>query len=1125
MTSESDNVVVTELAPVATPTVAQVPAMPTAVPIFVSPGEKPEKFSGLNFKRWQQKMLFYLTTLNLARFLTEDAPKLKEDEHDIQVISAIDAWKHSDFLCRNYVMNGLADSLYNVYSDKKTDKELWESLDRKYKTEDAGAKKFVVGRFLDYKMVDSKTVAKTNNNKGKGSKLGPKGGISKKPKFQGKCFNCGKQGHKSVDCRLPKKNKPKEANVIDDITKNVYDIDLTTVVSEVNLVGSNPKEWWIDTGATLHVCSDKKMFSTFEPIENGEKMFMGNSATSEIKGQGKVILKMTSGKELTLTNVLYVPEIRKNLVSGSLLNNHGFRLVFESNKVVLSKSRMYVGKGYMSDGMWKLNDEAIEKFVLYKTEVENQLNKKIKVLRSDRGGEYESPFVDICAQHGIIHETTAPYSPQSNGVAERKNRTKKKAEKTPYELWKGRKPSYTYLRMWGCLAKVAVPPPKKVKIGPKTIDCIFIGYAHNSNAYRFLVYESNIPDIHKNTIMESRNASFFEDVFPCEPQTFKEAVNSTEGLMWKEAIKSEIDSILQNHTWELVDLPPGCKPLSSKWIFKRKMKVDGSIDNLMVLAIAALRNLEIHQMDVKTAFLNGDLDEEIYMEQPEGFSAPGQEKKVCKLVKSLYGLKQAPKQWHEKFDNVMLSHGFKINECDKCVYVKDTEHGYVIVCLYVDDMLIVGSDDKMITSTKNMLNSRFDMKDMGLADVILGIKIKRTSDELILSQSHYVDKILGKFDKDNSGVARTPVDVTLHLSKNKGESVSQVEYSRIIGSLMYLMSCTRPDIAYAVSKLSRYTSNPGAKHWQGIIRVLKYLRFTRDYGLHYMRYPAVLEGYSDANWISNVKDSKSHSGYVFTLGGAAVSWKSSKQTVIARSTMESEFIALDKCGEEAEWLRHFLEDIPSGQSLCLQFAYIVIVNLQLVEHRVICIMEDSCVRYVIIYINGRAVQGHRVYCLASRVNIFLQGKVQGVTPTSSIQNSKSLKKPNSFWLSEPVCVLPSLKSINSGRLSFKIVQKNFGVLSECLRVPSFRVRDRVEQFPVRRSGCRVLLLPFEDRFILGDRRLAILKAPVEKANLFKEIVFSTRLGIIGMVPARLQKTTMGYHFRGRNFVGQEFYII
>ena len=169
----------------------------------------------------------------------------------------------------------------------------------------------------------------------------------------------------------------------------------------------------------------------------------------------------------------------------------------------------------------------------------------------------------------------------------------------------------------------------------------------------------------------------------------------------------------------------------------------------------------------------------------------------------------------------MMSHDFKINECDKCVYVKKTEHGYVIVCLYVDDMLTIGSDDKMITSTKNMLNLRFDMKDLTLIDVILGIKIKRTSDGLILSQSHYVDiNILGKFDKDNSGIARTPVDVTLHFSKNKVESVYQIEYYRVIDNLMYLMSCTRPDIAHAVNKLSRYTSNPGAKHWQGIIKIL-----------------------------------------------------------------------------------------------------------------------------------------------------------------------------------------------------------------------------------------------------------------------------------------------------------------
>ena len=226
-------------------------------------------------------------------------------------------------------------------------------------------------------------------------------------------------------------------------------------------------------------------------------------------------------------------------------------------------------------------------------------------------------------------------------------------------------------------------------------------------------------------------------------------------------------------------------------------------------------------------------------------------------MKSLYVLKQAPKQWHDKFDNVMMSHDFKINECDKYVYVKDIEHKYVIVCLYIDDMFLIRSNDKMITYTKNMLNSRFDLKDLGLANVILAIKIKRTSDEIILSQSHYVDNILEKFDKDKSSIAKTPVDVTLHFSKNKAKSISQVEYSKVIGSLIYLVSCTRPNIAYAVNKLSKYTSNPRVKHWQRILRELMYLIFTHNYGLYYIRYHTILEGYRDANWISNVQDSKS----------------------------------------------------------------------------------------------------------------------------------------------------------------------------------------------------------------------------------------------------------------------------
>ncbi|GJX25762.1 zinc finger, CCHC-type containing protein [Tanacetum coccineum] len=269
---------------------------------------------------------------------------------------------------------------------------------------------------------------------------------------------------------------------------------------------------------------------------------------------------------------------------------------------------------------------------------------------------------------------------------------------------------------------------------------------------------------------------------------------------------------MHNDTWELTDLPHGCKALGCKWILKRKMKVDGSIDKykarlviqgfrqkegidffdtyapvaristiILLLALAAIHDLVIHQMDVKTAFLNGDLDEEIYMKQPEGFVMPGHERKVCKLKKSLYGLKQAPKQWHQKFDDVVLSNGFSLNQANKCMYSKfDASGKGVIICLYADDMLIFGTDQDQVNKTKEFLSSNFDMKDLGEAEVIL--------------------------------------DPTMKFRPNKGTPVSQLEYSRAIGCHMYAMISTRPDIAFVVGKLSRYTSNPSALHWQALGR-------------------------------------------------------------------------------------------------------------------------------------------------------------------------------------------------------------------------------------------------------------------------------------------------------------------
>uniref|UniRef100_A0A2N9G4N1 Retrovirus-related Pol polyprotein from transposon TNT 1-94-like beta-barrel domain-containing protein n=1 Tax=Fagus sylvatica TaxID=28930 RepID=A0A2N9G4N1_FAGSY len=306
-------------------------------------------------------MLFYLTTLNLAKFLYEDAPTLNENESDRQVAAAIDAWKHTDFLCKNYILNGLDNTLYNVYSQIKTARELWDSLDKKYKTEDAGTKKFIVGRFLDYKMLDSKTVISQvqelqliqHEIYAEGMTLSESFQVAtiieKFPSSWKEFKNYLKHKCKEIKLedlimrlRIEEDNRTSEKAIWNQTIEskaNVVEHNNKNMMLTVNLVGDT-KEWWVDTGATRHICSDKKMFSTYHSIEHGEQLFMGNSSTAKVEGKGKVILKMTSGKELTLNDVLHVPDIRKNLVSGSLLSKNGFKLVFESDKFARTYTRM-----------------------------------------------------------------------------------------------------------------------------------------------------------------------------------------------------------------------------------------------------------------------------------------------------------------------------------------------------------------------------------------------------------------------------------------------------------------------------------------------------------------------------------------------------------------------------------------------------------------------------------------------------------------------------------------------------------------------------------------------------------------------------------------------------------------
>jgi hypothetical protein len=304
-------------------------------------------------------------------------------------------------------------------------------------------------------------------------------------------------------------------------------------------------------------------------------------------------------------------------------------------------------------------------------------------------------------------------------------------------------------------------------------------------------------------------------------------------------------------------------------------------------------------MDVKTVFLNGELEEEIYINQPQDFVVKGQEHKVCKLIKSLYGLKQAPRQWHIKFDEIILGDNFRINEFDKCVYYKKNNSDFIILCLYVDDILLFGTSLKIIQETKNYLSSKFDMKDLGEADIILGMKLKRTNNEIAINLTNSIEKMLKKFEYFDLGPISTPYDHSSHLTKNLGEPVRQLEYSQRIGSLLYVANRTRPDIAYAVGRLSRYTSNPSKDHWKALERVFRYLKGTLDYSLLFSGYPEILEGYSDANWVTDNSSVKSITGYLFMLGGGAVSWGSCKQTIITRSTLKSELTALDTTCTEA----------------------------------------------------------------------------------------------------------------------------------------------------------------------------------------------------------------------------------
>ena len=580
-----------------------------------------------------------------------------------------------------------------------------------------------------------------------------------------------------------------------------------------------------------------------------------------------------------------------------------------------------------------------------------------------------------------------------------KNRcpTKSIKDMTPYEAWHGVKPRVDHLRVFGCEAYVHIPKDERGKFDSKARKCILVGYGQETKGYRLY-------DTQQQKILHSRDVRFNEEneqadagddldhplvldlssdpepedshstddgtaepvlrrstrerrqpnyygressnlTIQGEPTSFEEATGSSDSSKWMEAMETEMKSLKNNDVWDLTPLPAGKQAVGSKWVYKIKTGVDGSIQRFkarlvaqgftqrygtdydetfspvvrqeslrVLLALSVQCGSKLHQVDVTTAFLNGNLEDEVYMKQPPGFAADGKEHLVCKLKKSIYGLKQSPRCWNTALDSHLKEMGFVPSTSDPCIYM-DAGGARFHIGVFVDDMVLAGQNEERIAKMKDDLSHKFDIKDMGRLHYFLGMTVVQdeTQGSVWIGQPLYTESVLKRFGMQDCKPVATPVDVSTKLvTATKEECVDQRLYQSAVGSLMYLSVSTRPDIAYAVSNLARFSSNPTENHWKALKRVLRYLRGTVNFGILYSpnSSPECI-GFSDADWAGDTNDRKSTSGYLFILSGGAVTWKSKKQSCVALSTAEAEYIALSSAAQESVWLRQLTSDLGS----------------------------------------------------------------------------------------------------------------------------------------------------------------------------------------------------------------------
>ena len=728
--------------------------------------------------------------------------------------------------------------------------------------------------------------------------------------------------------------------------------------------------------------------------------------------------------------------------------------------------------------------QVLEKFKHLVRMLKTSTGRNISALRTDNGGEYISTaFRDFCSSQGIVRELTPPHTPQRNGIAERRNRsilditrcllldkqlpghlwaeavkaavdilnlrsTKRHPTKTPTELFSGKKPSISHLRIFGSPAFAHIPKPSRTKLDPRSEQCILLSFDETVKAYRcyrpstrkifvsrdIAINEDNIssplhitpplstsitadvaaptrteeswtlpppqkpatsPTVQTDrpflddptplsppaqTLGESSSththdtspttlpppptaplrrsdrirkfprhlqdfaasleldATVSSQEFPTEPLTYQQAHND---YNWKTAMEAEIASINNNSTWTLVELPPGKKAISSRWIYKLKPGSKGSsprykarlvargfeqkdgIDFFdtfapvvrwetirILLAIATHLNWPVHQLDVLTAFLNGILQEDVYMNQPLGFVQKGAERLVCKLHKSLYGLRQSPRAWYARLHTALLAWGLTQSHSDPNLYFSHVGNHTIALLVYVDDILITGSHFTLIAQLKQHLHNNFKTNDLGPIHRYLGVQFDRTPTGLRMHQTDYALSILHLFNMESCSPSHTPLPEGLSLSKDSATPpVDATLYRMLVGKLLFLTK-TRPDITHAVSVVSRFMQSPQEAHLQAAKHVLRYVRRYPDLGLFFKQGEEnLLHGYTDADYGQDVDDRISVGAYIFFLGSSPISWNSKKQSTTSRSSCESEYRALAQCSCEAVWIRRLLEEL------------------------------------------------------------------------------------------------------------------------------------------------------------------------------------------------------------------------